>query len=138
MQTRAMAATIQGSEDAPPEAAAIGAPADSTPAPTARPQRWQNRAPGESEDSQPAQLVGSRDAPQLAQNRPLPGVEQARQTVSEVNGCVMRYNLNRVYPRRIMSRGRRSAAVLHVKPTCDHFHISCKASTDFATIHAEN
>jgi hypothetical protein len=37
--------------------------------------------------------VVSSDAPQFAQNRPLPGVEQAGQTVCEVEGCVMRYKL---------------------------------------------
>ncbi|MEO5905012.1 MAG: hypothetical protein ABIQ55_13435 [Gemmatimonadaceae bacterium] len=43
---------------------------------------------------QPAQAVASRGAPQLAQKRPVPGVEHAGQvTIEEEEGSVMRYNL---------------------------------------------
>jgi hypothetical protein len=39
-------------------------------------------------------LVVSSDAPQFAQNRPVPGVPHDGQMTSVVDGCVMRYNLH--------------------------------------------
>ena len=41
----------------------------------------------------PGQVMDSRDAPQFEQNFPVPGVEHAAQTTSEVEGSIMRYNL---------------------------------------------
>lgn len=62
--------------------------------PTERPHRWQNLAPGERVALQPAQVVVSSDAPQFAQKRPVPGVAQAGQVITEEEeGSVMRYNL---------------------------------------------
>ena len=89
--------TIQGSDDEAGVGTAAGERADGalTTAPTGLPQRWQKCAPGESEASQPEHFVASSEAPQLAQNLPVPGVEHDGQTTSGVDGCVMRYKLNR-------------------------------------------
>ena len=108
MHTSAIAATIHGSEEEAGVGTAVGATPEGafTPAPTGLAQRWQKRAPGESDASQPAHFVVSRDAPQFAQNRPVPGVPHAGQTTSVVDGCVMRYNLNRTpVPRRTSGSG---------------------------------
>jgi hypothetical protein len=56
------------------------------------PQRWQNFAPWESAAPQPAQAAPSRAEPQLAQNRPLAGDEQAGQVPAEAVGAVIREN----------------------------------------------
>jgi hypothetical protein len=52
-----------------------------------RPQRWQNRAWGESCAPHPSQLRGVRLAPQWLQNRPSAGFPQAGQDV--VGGVVI-------------------------------------------------
>jgi hypothetical protein len=49
--------------------------------PAGRPQRWQNRACGESSALQPAQRRGTRLAPQALQNFPVAGLPQAGQVV---------------------------------------------------------
>jgi hypothetical protein len=92
MQTSAIAATIHG-RDEPVAAAGVIIALLFKPAPTGWPQRWQKRAPGDNDALQLAQVVGSSEAPQLAQNRPVPGVAHAGQTVSGVGGCVMAYNI---------------------------------------------
>src|SRR5689334_19907733 len=51
------------------------------PAPTCRPQRWQNRARGERSARHPAQVRGTRLAPQALQNLPEAGLPQAGQVV---------------------------------------------------------
>jgi hypothetical protein len=72
---------------------AVDTAAGLTLAPTGRPHRWQNLAPGESDASHPAQVVASSEAPQFAQKRPVPAVAHAGQATVEVEDSVMRYNL---------------------------------------------
>jgi len=50
----------------------------------ARPQRWQNFAPGAREAPHPAQAVGPSGAPQLEQNFPLAGARQLGQEVVSI------------------------------------------------------
>jgi hypothetical protein len=56
-------------------------PAGGVSSPAGRPQRWQNRARGESWAPHSAQPRGARLAPQLLQKRPLAGSPQAGQVV---------------------------------------------------------
>ena len=55
--------------------------------PTAVPQRWQNFAPGESSERQPAQAASATAAPQLEQNRPVTVAEQLGQVWAAVAGA---------------------------------------------------
>lgn len=94
--TSAIAATIQGREaDADRGGAEIDSVAGAEIDPVGRPQFWQKRAPGVMLFLHPAQIAGSREAPQFEQNLPVPGVEHAAQMISEVEGSVMRYKLAR-------------------------------------------
>jgi hypothetical protein len=92
--TRAIAATIQGSDEAAAGRTSdvISDRADAT----AFPQLRQNRAPGLSWDPQLAHAAGSREAPQLEQNFPDPRCPHDAQTTSVVDASVMRYNLHGV------------------------------------------
>lgn len=68
----------------------------------ARPQAWQNAAPVASGVSHPAQIRGWSEAPQLAQNLPAAGAEQAGHEASSLEAFVMAYNLilgGRVIPK---------------------------------------
>jgi hypothetical protein len=58
--------------------------------PTAVPQRWQNFAPGESSERQPAQAASATAAPQLEQNRPVTGAAQFGQVLVDVAAVGMR------------------------------------------------
>ena len=91
-----MAATIQGREaEADRGGIATESVAVVETVPVGRPQLWQKRAPGVTLFLHPAQVAGSREAPQFEQNLPVPGVEHATQMISEVDGWVMRYKLAR-------------------------------------------
>jgi hypothetical protein len=81
-----MAATAQGRADAADRCsvAATGA------LPTAVPQRWQNFAPGESSERQPAQAASATAAPHSEQKRPATGAEQLGQVFSDVAVVGMR------------------------------------------------
>jgi hypothetical protein len=78
--TSAIAATVHGS--------AVERLADSrrsaSAVPTAVPQAWQNRAPGESGLAHAAHRAFDTSAPQLEQYRPVAGAEHAGQVAVEV------------------------------------------------------
>ncbi len=57
------------------------------------PHRWQNRAPFPRGVLQAVQIEACSGVPQLAQNRPVAGAEQAGQTVPADVGSDMAYNL---------------------------------------------
>lgn len=62
----------------------------------------------------PGQVMDSRDAPQFEQNFPVPVVEHAAQTTSEVEGSIMRYNLaGRTEVRRRSKCGARDTGAAH-------------------------
>jgi hypothetical protein len=71
-----MAATAQGSAVAEDLCATVGC------VPTAVPQRWQNFAPGERSERQPAQTASPTAAPHSEQYRPVVGAAQVGQGFS--------------------------------------------------------
>ncbi|GLC25575.1 hypothetical protein rosag_20880 [Roseisolibacter agri] len=92
--SRATKATPQGSTLAAPAAAPVRGAAPVVGAlPAARPQRWQNLAPGLSGAPQPTQTLASRGAPQVEQNRPVPAAPHAGQGTDWVAGADMGSNL---------------------------------------------
>src|SRR5687767_11967497 len=104
-----MAANAHGRAVAPRDSAP---PAAGAAAPAARPQRWQNLAPGVSGARQPPQSAPSTGAPHCAQNRPSTWAEQLGQVVERGRVGVMPQILTAEGAgRRTSNVGRNRAAV---------------------------